>query len=117
MMCPFAYPVACCSVFLGVGAQSLKPVKRLALCKQTQHCWELLSPFACSLILTGLALMNSLSIILRNYELGCIAIPMDNGAKPFFDRHTVCLLVFEKAQLVSFLRFSDDGVHVFLFYV
>ena len=81
-MCPFAYPVACCCVFLGVGAQSLKPVKRLALCKQTQHCWDLLRPFACSLILTGLALMNSLSIILMNYELGCsvisIAIAMDN---------------------------------------
>ena len=62
--------------------RSLKPVKRLALCKQTQHCWQLLRPFACSLILTGLALMNSLSIILMNYELGCsvisIAIPMDN---------------------------------------
>ena len=32
--------------------------------------------------------MNSLSIILMNYELGRIAIPMDNGARPFFDRHT-----------------------------
>ena len=102
MMCPFAYPVACCCVFLGVGAQSLKPVKRLALYKQTQHCWELLSPFACSLILTGLALMNSLSIILRNYELGCIAIPMDNGAKPFFDRHTDLSAGFRESSVSVF---------------
>ena len=102
MMCPFAYPVACCCVFLGVGAQSLKPVKRLALCNQTQHCWELLSPFACSLILTGLALMNSLSIILRNYELGCIAIPMDNGAKPIFDRHTDLSAGFRESSVSVF---------------
>ena len=26
--------------------------------------------------------------MLMNYELGCIAIPVDNGARPFFDRHT-----------------------------
>ena len=31
MLRPFAHPVACCCVLLGVDAQSLKPVK--------QHCW------------------------------------------------------------------------------
>ena len=50
----FALPVACSCVSLGVVAQSLKPVKRLAACKRTQQlptllaqqCWELLRPFA-----------------------------------------------------------------------
>ena len=41
-MRPFAHPVACCWVLLGVVAQSLKPVKG-------QQCWELLRPFARSL--------------------------------------------------------------------
>ena len=53
MLRPFAHPVACCCVLLGVVAQSLKPVKRLATCKRTQQlttllgqqCWELLRPF------------------------------------------------------------------------
>ena len=30
----FAHPVACCSLFLGVVAQSLKPVKLLSTCKR-----------------------------------------------------------------------------------
>ena len=30
-------PVACCCVLLGVVAQSLKPVKRLATCKRTRQ--------------------------------------------------------------------------------
>ena len=34
---------------LHVVTQSLKPVKLLAPCKRTQHCWELLHPFARSL--------------------------------------------------------------------
>jgi len=42
MLRPFAHPVACCLVLLGVVAQSLKPVKG-------QQCWELLRPFARSL--------------------------------------------------------------------
>ena len=46
MLRPFAHPVACCCVLLGVVAERLKPVKRLAPCKRSQHCWELLSPFA-----------------------------------------------------------------------
>ena len=54
MLRPFAHPVECCCVLLGVVAQSLKPVKRLARRKQTQQlsrllgqqCWELLRPFA-----------------------------------------------------------------------
>ena len=58
MLCPFAHPVACCCVLLGVVAQSLIPVKRLAKCNRTQQfptmlgyqCWELLRPFARSLI-------------------------------------------------------------------
>ena len=45
MLRPFAHPVARCCVLLGVVAQSLKPVKLFAPCKQTQH-WELLCPFA-----------------------------------------------------------------------
>ena len=36
MLPPFAHPVACCCVLLGVVAQSLKPVKLLAACKRTQ---------------------------------------------------------------------------------
>ena len=39
MLRPFAHLVACCWMFLRVVAQSLKPVKRLAPCKRTQHCW------------------------------------------------------------------------------
>ena len=50
----FAHPVACCSVLLGVVAQSLKPVRVLSTSKRTQQlptmlaqrCWELLRPFA-----------------------------------------------------------------------
>ena len=37
MLRPFAHPVACCDMLLGVVAQSLKPVKLLATCKRTQH--------------------------------------------------------------------------------
>ena len=39
MLRPFAHPVACCWMLLRVVAQSLKPVKLLAPCKRTQHCW------------------------------------------------------------------------------
>ena len=59
-------PVACCCVLLGVVAQSLKPVKLLAPCKRTQHCWPttpnivgcyMLRPFAhpvaCCCVLLG----------------------------------------------------------------
>ena len=35
MLRPFAPPVACCCVLFGDVAQSLKPVKRLFLCKRT----------------------------------------------------------------------------------
>ena len=37
MLRPFAHSVACCCVLLGVVAQSLKPVKRLATCKRAQQ--------------------------------------------------------------------------------
>ena len=37
MLRPFAHPVACCCVLLGVVVQSLKPVKLLASCKWTQQ--------------------------------------------------------------------------------
>ena len=48
---PFAHPVACCCVLLGVVAQSLKPpVKLLTPCKGTQHCWELLRPFSRTIV-------------------------------------------------------------------
>ena len=57
MLRPFAHPDACCCVLLGVVAQSLNPVKRLATCKRTQQlptlpgqqCLVLLRPFALSL--------------------------------------------------------------------
>ena len=53
MLRPFAHPVACFCVLLGVVAQSLEPVKLLAAFKQTQQlpillgqqCWELWCPF------------------------------------------------------------------------
>ena len=35
---PFAHPVACCRVLLGVVAQSLKAVKLKATCKRMQQC-------------------------------------------------------------------------------
>ena len=38
----FAHPVDCCFVLLGVVAQRLKLVKRLATGSQ---CWDLLRPF------------------------------------------------------------------------
>ena len=54
MLCPFAHPVACCSVLLGVVVQSLKPVKLLATRKRTQQLATLqvqqLRPFARSLV-------------------------------------------------------------------
>ena len=54
MLCPFAHPVTCCSVLLGVVVHSLKPVKLLATCKRTQQLATLqaqqLRPFACSLV-------------------------------------------------------------------
>ena len=56
MLRPFAHPVACCCVLLGVVAQSLNPVKLLAKCKQTLQVpamLELFRPFACSLTLFG----------------------------------------------------------------
>ena len=37
MLRPFAHPIACCWVLLGVIAQSLKPVKLSATCKRTQQ--------------------------------------------------------------------------------
>ena len=46
---PTLLDVTCCTtccMLLGVVGQSLKLVKRLDLSKQTQHCWELLRPFA-----------------------------------------------------------------------
>ena len=43
MLCPFAHPVACCCVLLGVVAQSLKPVKLLATCNRTQQLRTLLA--------------------------------------------------------------------------
>ena len=57
MLRPFAHPVACCCMLLGVVSQSLKPFKRLAPCKWThqlptplgQQYWELLRPFGLSL--------------------------------------------------------------------
>ena len=50
---PFTHPVACCCELLGVVAQSLKPVKLLAMSQRTQQLptllgqqyWELLPPF------------------------------------------------------------------------
>ena len=53
MLRPFAHPVACCCVLLGVVAQSLKPVKLLGLGLVGQQCWELLRPFARSLLKKG----------------------------------------------------------------
>ena len=53
---PFAHPVACCCVLLGVVAQSVKPpVKLLPPCKGTQLRWELLRPFSrnCNYIRIG----------------------------------------------------------------
>ena len=54
MLCPFAHPVACCSVLLAVVVQSLKPVKLLATRKRTQQLATLqaqqLRPFARSLV-------------------------------------------------------------------
>ena len=41
MLRPFAHPVACCVVLLGVVAQSLKLIKGLA-----QQRWDLLRPFS-----------------------------------------------------------------------
>ena len=43
MLRPFAHPVACCCVLLGVVAQCLKPVKLLAACKRTQQLPTLLA--------------------------------------------------------------------------
>ena len=37
ILSPFAHPVACCWVLLGVVAQGLKPIKLLATCKRTQQ--------------------------------------------------------------------------------
>ena len=37
MLHPFAHPVACCCVLLGVVAQSLKPFKLLSTWKWTQQ--------------------------------------------------------------------------------
>ena len=58
MSCPFAHPVACCCMLLGVVTQSLKPVKRSTTCNRSQQlpillgqqCWELLRSFAFSFI-------------------------------------------------------------------
>ena len=55
MLRPFAHPVACCCVLLGVVAQSLKQVKRLATCKRAQQLPTLLgavASFLRSLIVT-----------------------------------------------------------------
>ena len=45
LLCLFARPVACCYVLLGVVAQRLKPVKRLATCKRMQQQPKLLGSF------------------------------------------------------------------------
>ena len=37
--------IPCCMLLRVIG-ESLKPVKLLAPCKRTQHCWKLLRPFA-----------------------------------------------------------------------
>ena len=46
MVRPFAHPVSCCCMLLGVAAESLKPVKLLATCKRTQQLPTMLRPFA-----------------------------------------------------------------------
>ena len=48
MLPPFAHPVTCCCVLLGVVPQSLKPVKLLAACKLAQQLPTptMLRPFA-----------------------------------------------------------------------
>ena len=46
MVRPFAHPVSCCCMLLGVVAESLKPVKLLATCKRTQQLPTMLRPFA-----------------------------------------------------------------------
>ena len=58
---PFAHPVACCCLLLGVVAQKFKTVKLFGKCKRTQQllkllaqkCWELLRPFARSVKYLG----------------------------------------------------------------
>ena len=73
MLRPFAHPVACCCVLLGVIAQSLKPVKRLATCKRAQklptlsgqQCRELLGPFARSQKSTNT--QNKLLLLMNSY--------------------------------------------------
>ena len=37
MLVPFAHPVSCHCLLLGVVAQSLKPAKLLGMCKRTQE--------------------------------------------------------------------------------
>ena len=46
MVRPFAHPVSCCCMLLGVAAESLKPVKLLATCKWTQQLPTMLCAFA-----------------------------------------------------------------------
>ena len=41
MLRPFAHPVACCCILLGVLAQSFKPVNLLAKRKWTEICPEM----------------------------------------------------------------------------
>ena len=58
-LCLFAYAVTCCCMLLVVVSRSLKLVKLLATCKQTQQFptlssqqgWELLCLFACSFLM------------------------------------------------------------------
>ena len=51
MLCPFEQPVACCCAKFETN-QTFSPVQTDAtlLAKKSQHCWELLRPFARSFI-------------------------------------------------------------------
>ena len=81
MLRPFAHPVACCWMLLRVAAQSLKPVKLLAPCKRTRHCWELLRPFARNLMSKKLPKGASFSINVHVYLPGSMKAGLANFLK------------------------------------
>ena len=107
----FALPVACSCVSLGVVAQSLKPVKRLAACKRTQQlptllaqqCWELLRPLDVALErCTGIA-----EVKVRN--LACLYF-----FKPFFRNCMSCVFNCDDLLCIYFIIIRAKTVNKFI---
>ena len=73
MLRPFAHPFACCCVLFGDVAQSLKPIKRLFLCKRTQQTPNIVAPTVLGVVASDICRLGSVDgALLRKRSFGLI---------------------------------------------